>query len=248
MDTLLHFDRELFFVLNHGLNHPMLDPVMWLITSLGLGWVQMLIVLVAWGTWEWRRRIAARSDHVANLTPLSPLAAHGVERTPAPGSPAPSTERGLRGEVRQSGFKTIFLPALLAFAGSGLTTQAIKRALPRPRPSNLPEAIVAPDERIFHNSFPSGHTTTAFALAFWLFMLTCHTRYRWWGYSALMLAGLVGLSRIYRGVHYPSDVLVGALIGILWGAIAYFTLSAPHVSALRAAESPPDSASASPRD
>ena len=132
--------------------------------------------------------------------------------------------------------------------GSGLTAQLLKRALPRLRPSNLPDAIVAPDERIFHNSFPSGHTTTAFALAFWVFLLTRGTRYRLWGYGALVLAGLVGLSRIYRGVHYPSDVLAGALIGVLWGAIAYFILNARRAPAPPVAESLQDSASASPRD
>ncbi len=191
METLLHWDRELFYALNHGLNHPLLEPVMWAITSLGLGWVQMVIVLAVWGAWEWKRRAAcARSD-----------AREGVHL----------------------GFKAIFLPALLAFGGSGLTAQALKRAIPRLRPSNLPDAIVAPDERIFHNSFPSGHTATAFALAFWVFLATRGTRYRIWGYTALLLAGLVGLSRIYRGVHYPSDVLAGALIGVLWGAAAYFT-------------------------
>jgi undecaprenyl-diphosphatase len=180
METLLYWDRELFFGVNHGLSHPLLDPIMWLITSLGLGWVQLLIVFIA-AVWVARRRSAWGA-----------------------------------------GVKTVLLPAIIAFLGSGITVQILKRTVPRLRPSHLPEAIVAPDERIFHNSFPSGHTATAFALAFWVFLLTRRTRYRWWGYGALLLAGLVGVSRIYRGVHYPSDVLIGALIGVLWGAVAYF--------------------------
>jgi len=57
----------------------------------------------------------------------------------------------------------------------------------------------------------------------------------------------VGLSRIYRGVHYPSDVLTGALIGVLWGAVAYLTLSVPLMPAPPAAESGQDSESVSPR-
>ncbi len=206
MDAVLQYDRELFFALNHGMHHPLLNPVMWFITSLGLGWVQVLLVLTATLWQQWRRRSGF------------------------------------------SAWRYTFLPALLAFVGSGVSAQALKRALPRPRPSNLPEAIVAPDERIFHNSFPSGHTATAFALAFWVFMLTRRTRYRWWGYAALLLAGLVGLSRIYRGVHYPSDVLAGALMGVLWGAAAYLILNAPRAPAPPAPESPPDSASVAPRD
>lgn len=206
MDSLLSWDREVFFGINHGLSHPLLDPVMWLITSLGLGWVQLLVVLIASG-WVARRRSAW-------------------------------------GE----GVKTVLLPAVIAFLGSGMAVQILKRLVPRLRPSNLPEAIIAPDERIFHNSFPSGHTATAFALAFWVFLITRRTRYRWWGYGALLLAALVGLSRIYRGVHYPSDVLAGALIGILWGAVACFSLNARRSPAPPVAESPPDSAWVSPRD
>jgi undecaprenyl-diphosphatase len=141
--------------------------------------------------------------------------------------------------------RVVLLPGIVAFVGSGVMAQVIKHAVPRLRPSNLPDAVVAPDERIFHNSFPSGHTTTAFALAFWVFLLTYRTRYRWWGYGALLLAGLVGLSRVYRGVHYPSDVLTGAAIGMLWGALVYLTLNRRTVP--RAGESPPGSASASPR-
>jgi hypothetical protein len=37
METLTHYDRELFYAINHGLSHPLLDPVMWLITSSGAG-------------------------------------------------------------------------------------------------------------------------------------------------------------------------------------------------------------------
>lgn len=202
METLLHYDRELFYAINHGLNHPLLDPVMWLITSLGLGWVQLLLLSSVSGYLAWRR-------------------------------------------VPVAVFRGVFVSGVLVFVGSGVLVQAIKRTVPRLRPSNLPDAIVAPDERIFHNSFPSGHTTTAFALAMWVLLLTYRTRYRWWGYGALVLAGLVGLSRIYRGVHYPFDVLVGALLGVAWGVLIYFTrrslLSPP------ARVSPPDSESASPR-
>jgi undecaprenyl-diphosphatase len=202
METLRHYDRELFYAINHGLSYPLLDPVMWLITSLGLGWVQLVLLLAVSGYLAWRR-------------------------------------------VGYSVARVVLLPGVVAFLGSGATAQIIKRTVPRLRPSNLPDALIAPDERIFHNSFPSGHTTTAFALAFWVFLLTYRTRYRWWGYGALLLAGLVGLSRVYRGVHYPSDVLVGAAVGVLWGALVYLTLNRRSVP--RAGESPLGSASASPR-
>ncbi|MCS7209850.1 MAG: phosphatase PAP2 family protein [Fimbriimonadales bacterium] len=231
METLLHWDRELFFAINHGLSHPLLDPVMWLFTRLGLGWVQMLMVLGA-TLWQAQRRSSKWHGHLV--------------RAPGGLDSRVQASHGLQARVARSAWREVFLPAAIAFLGSGLTVQLLKHAVPRLRPSNLPEALVAPDERIFYNSFPSGHTATAFALAFWVFLLTRGTRYRLWGYGALVVAGLVGLSRIYRGVHYPSDVLAGALIGILWGAVAYLSVSARLVP--RAVESPLGSASASPRD
>ncbi len=185
MEPLLEWDRWLFYTVNHGLNHPWLDPIMWAITSLGLGWVQVLLLL-CW-----------------TLFPI-------LQR------------KAVNWRAR---WRMLFLPGFVAFAGSGLTVQILKRTVSRLRPSNLPDAIVAPDERIFHNSFPSGHTATAFALACWLWLMLHKTRYRWVGWVGWGLACCIGLSRIYRGVHYPSDVLAGALIGILWGLIAYSWLN-----------------------
>ena len=62
------------------------------------------------------------------------------------------------------------------------------------------------------NSFPSGHTCAAFAAGMiWLRTLP----WRWGRIAAVVLAALMGLSRLYVGVHYPSDVLAGAVIGAL---------------------------------
>lgn len=66
------------------------------------------------------------------------------------------------------------------------------------------------------HSFPSGHTAAAFAAAVALF--ACHRKA---GTIALFLAFLMGFSRLYLFVHYPSDVLAGALLGVLFGLIGY---------------------------
>lgn len=60
-------------------------------------------------------------------------------------------------------------------------------------------------------SMPSGHASRAFAMAT---LIALGTRHRV-GVSLLLFATLIGLSRIYLGLHWPSDVLAGALLGIL---------------------------------
>lgn len=107
------------------------------------------------------------------------------------------------------------------FCGVGapsLLTTIIKRIIGRGRPVHFDEVgILGFKWNLWdwtYQSFPSGHATTAFALAAVLGFLSER-----WFYPALLLAGLIGLSRVTLGVHYPSDVLAGAVIGLL-GAYA----------------------------
>ena len=68
------------------------------------------------------------------------------------------------------------------------------------------------------NSFPSGHTCAAFAAGMiWMRTLP----WRWGRVAAVVLAALMGLSRLYVGVHYPTDVLVGAIIGALCALVIW---------------------------
>lgn len=60
-------------------------------------------------------------------------------------------------------------------------------------------------------SFPSGHTGNSFAVAVVLFQKLP----RKYGIPSLILASLIGISRLYIGIHYPTDVLAGAVIGTL---------------------------------
>lgn len=97
-----------------------------------------------------------------------------------------------------------------------VTNVTIKPLLERPRPW-LDWAITPLVTEKDPNSFPSGHTCAAFATGMaWMRALP----WRWGRIAAPVLAVCMGLSRLYVGVHYPTDVLVGGIIGALcaWAA------------------------------
>ncbi|HSA78305.1 MAG TPA: phosphatase PAP2 family protein, partial [Nitrospirota bacterium] len=68
-------------------------------------------------------------------------------------------------------------------------------------------------------SMPSGHAISSFAVALPLFYLTQEYIALIWRLYPLLLASLIAFSRIYLGVHYPSDALVGALLGAIIGLV-----------------------------
>ena len=92
----------------------------------------------------------------------------------------------------------------------------IKKLILRPRPylviAQL-ELLVAQESS---TSFPSGHSASSFVCAY---MLTRMFGKK--GAWAYLPAALIALSRVYVGVHYPSDVAVGVALGTLIGVIAY---------------------------
>jgi undecaprenyl-diphosphatase len=100
-----------------------------------------------------------------------------------------------------------------AVAGAGVIDQVLKNLLCRARPSAAAAGSFFAEFPCFPAppalaSFPSGHATTAFALAALLSLW-----YPRWTEAFFGLAVLVGVSRIVLGSHFPSDVLAGALLG-----------------------------------
>lgn len=86
----------------------------------------------------------------------------------------------------------------------------LKNIVERARPFDVIQALTPLVERPRDYSFPSGHTASSFAAA-GVFFRNLPRRL---GLPALLLAVLIGLSRLYVGVHYPSDVLAGLLSGL----------------------------------
>lgn len=110
---------------------------------------------------------------------------------------------------------TVLLSLLFDFLIVNVT---LKGLVARPRPFVVNEAIVPLIGGVSpYRSFPSGHSGGSFAAMLAL--------YKWVpkkiGVPALVLASLVALSRLYVGVHYPTDILGGFIVGLVCSMVAY---------------------------
>ncbi len=92
----------------------------------------------------------------------------------------------------------------------------LKTLVDRTRPYDAVNGLIPLVPRLFDSSFPSGHSAASFAAATALYRKT-PKRY---GVPCLVLAALIAFSRLYVGVHYPTDVLAGTLVGITLGYMA----------------------------
>lgn len=100
--------------------------------------------------------------------------------------------------------------ALAALVNAGIVTQGIKMVTGRARPGVADEGeFSGPGGGEGYASFPSGHTSAAFAVA--TVLANRHPKQKWLYYG---LATAVGYARVRKSAHFPSDVLVGAAIGI----------------------------------
>ena len=99
----------------------------------------------------------------------------------------------------------------------------MKRVFRRKRPFVLSKNLKSIRIGIDPYSFPSGHTTAAFALAMSISLLTLSPTIR---LVFLVLAFGVGFSRVYLAVHYPSDVLAGAIIGSSFALLVHSLMPA----------------------
>ncbi len=119
--------------------------------------------------------------------------------------------------------RRLSLHVVAAFLLSGIAAQVLKHLYNAPRPKEIIQSMVF--NSFIHgkaaagwDSFPSGHTTSAFALAT---ILALHANKKGWGLFFLLTAMGVGYSRIYLGNHFLEDVMAGAVLGTVMGVFVY---------------------------
>jgi undecaprenyl-diphosphatase len=108
---------------------------------------------------------------------------------------------------------TYFLFFILAASTSDFVGGKVKKIFLRPRPFQIAETqAIQKAPAGTNNSFYSNHASNNFAAATYLAAFFPGGQIYF-----LSIAGFIALTRVHTGVHYPSDIFVGALMGILWG-------------------------------
>ncbi len=115
--------------------------------------------------------------------------------------------------------KLVGVEALIALCLSQIIVHSLKKLLSRERPYKIVEQLNTFGIDLSDYSFPSGHTTASFSLATTLALNNPR-----FSIIVLFLAMLIAISRIYLGVHYPTDVAAGIILGVGCAIIVHFYL------------------------
>lgn len=117
----------------------------------------------------------------------------------------------IRKKYRKIGIMMLCALILCLISGNLILKPMIRRIRPFDLLNYSPLLITPPKDF----SFPSGHTMASFACA-----VVLYKNNRLIGIAALVLASLISFSRLYLFVHFPSDVVAGMALGIIWGVLS----------------------------
>lgn len=120
----------------------------------------------------------------------------------------------LNNKTRKCGIFMLITLALGLLIGNGV----IKNIVARQRPCWIDNSVNLLIANPKDFSFPSGHTLAAFETAVTIFLFN-----KKFGIPAIIIAILIGISRLYLFVHFPTDVLGGAALGTILSVIVYYT-------------------------
>ncbi len=207
LEAIYNFDLSVFNAV-FSLQNPVLDKIMEIITTLGDGgilWIAVMLVLLLF---KKTRKLGVTLAitlivmHLLNNEVLKPIIARVRPFYAFDPSAIPADHKYFDEVMEKALANVKAMPELAARWVSEYT---------------FPGIIDAPSSW----SFPSGHTSNAFACAAAIFASNKKV-----GTPVFIFAALMGFTRIYVGVHYCTDVLVGAVVGVIYGIIGYFIASA----------------------
>jgi membrane-associated phospholipid phosphatase len=118
--------------------------------------------------------------------------------------------------VHRERWRQLGLRGVIALLAVGIVSQLLKHLIGRPRPrfAHADEFTLGPSMETGLDSFPSGHAINSFsaaAVVTWFFPQ--------WRAPLLLTAGLISISRVVRGSHFPTDIFAGAILGWLVGSL-----------------------------
>lgn len=217
---LMSWDRPVA-VSVHGFDHGVLDQVFRVFSALGGGSGLLLATSVVVIVLSTSRR-GADAVLVALAVLGAPVLSGGLKQVfgrPRPGLADAGDRALLHGAVREMLVAVLVIAFLALFTRwrrPGLLLAPIfVLALALDQLLGLTSSPVSGSD-----SFPSGHATGSFAFAAAAIVVAWPTRWRLpVGFAGAAFAVAVGLSRLYFGVHYPSDVLAGWCVGLAWVAV-----------------------------
>jgi undecaprenyl-diphosphatase len=127
----------------------------------------------------------------------------------------------IAGFMLLQGLRRTALFVVVASVGGWVLNALLKELFQRPRPNLVPHL-----RDVMSLSFPSGHAMTSAAVYLTLGALLMRVADRratkiYCMAFAMFLAGIVGVTRVYLGVHYPTDVLAGWLVGLSWALLCW---------------------------